>query len=147
LKAKESRWFGSFSPRRQFWPTGKVLQILVNLIRNAQQALSESNQPDKSILLAICPVEGNGHVSIKVCDNGAGISDENLKRIFQHGFTTKKDGHGFGLHSCANAAKEMGGVLRVDNHHEVFHTAFILELPTAAALEQSRSQSSQLNLN
>jgi PAS domain S-box-containing protein len=113
----------------------KVLQILINLIRNAQQALAESSQPDKAIQLAISPVTGNGHVSIKVCDNGVGITDDNLKRIFEHGFTTKKSGHGFGLHSCANAAKEMHGTLRVDNRHEVLGTAFTLELPAAGSLD------------
>ena len=121
----------------------KVLQILVNLIRNAQEALSASNQPEKTILLSISPVVGNGHVSIKVCDNGVGITDDNLKRIFQHGFTTKKNGHGFGLHSCANAAKEMGGRLRVDNRHDGMGTAFTLELPVAGSLEPE----AQVNLH
>jgi PAS domain S-box-containing protein len=121
----------------------KVLQILVNLIRNAQEALAVSNQPEKTILLGISPVVGNGHVSIKVCDNGIGITDDNLKRIFQHGFTTKKNGHGFGLHSCANAAKEMGGRLRVDNRHDGTGTAFTLDLPIAGSPEPE----AQVNLH
>ena len=109
----------------------KVLQILVNLIRNAQQALLEADRPEKTITLMIHPVAGNGHVRIKICDNGVGITDENLKQVFRYGFTTKKNGHGFGLHSSANAARQMGGQLLVDNHHAGRDTAFSLELPIA----------------
>ena len=46
-----------------------------------------------------------------VIDTGVGIAPENMIRIFTHGFTTKKTGHGFGLHSGALAAKELGGEL------------------------------------
>jgi len=109
----------------------KVLQILVNLLRNAQQALLEANKPEKAIALMIAPVAGNGHIRFKVCDDALGISDENLKRIFQHGFTTKKDGHGFGLHGSANAAQEMGGSLVVERRYAGRWTAFTLELPVS----------------
>ncbi|MEO8429440.1 MAG: ATP-binding protein, partial [Verrucomicrobiota bacterium] len=74
----------------------KVLQILVNLITNAKQACDNSGRPEKRLVLRA--TNGNDHVRIAVSDNGAGIPAENLGRIFSHGFTTKKDGHGFGLH-------------------------------------------------
>ena len=60
-----------------------------------------------------------------------GIARENLTRIFSHGFTTKKHGHGFGLHSCANAAGEMGGSLSVRSDGPGKGATFTLELPLA----------------
>jgi signal transduction histidine kinase len=67
-----------------------------------------------------------------VRDTGTGISPENLTRVFQLGFTTKKEGHGFGLHSGANAAKEMGGNLTVHSDGPGKGAAFTIELPAAA---------------
>ena len=89
----------------------KVLQILINLIRNAKYALDEVERPDKRITISIEPA--GEQVRIAIADNGIGIPAENLDRIFGHGFTTRKDGHGFGLHSGANAAREIGGALSV----------------------------------
>ena len=87
----------------------KVLQILVNLIRNARFALEESQCSQKMLTLRVC-LE-NDFVCISVIDNGVGIAPENLTRIFSHGFTTRENGHGFGLHSGALAAKELSGSL------------------------------------
>jgi signal transduction histidine kinase len=70
-------------------------------------------------------------VAIIVRDNGVGILPENLTRIFGHGFTTKKDGHGFGLHSGALAAKQMNGALSVQSAGPGKGAAFTLELPIA----------------
>ena len=105
----------------------KVLQILVNLVRNAKQACDETGRADKRITLRVAAAAG--HVRISVTDNGVGIPAENLNRIFNHGFTTKKDGHGFGLHSAANAAKEMGGRLSVHSDGPGLGTTFTIELP------------------
>jgi signal transduction histidine kinase len=80
----------------------KVLQILVNLIRNAKYACDESGRADKRMIIR--STNGDGRVRISIIDNGVGIPPENLTRIFGHGFTTRKGGHGFGLHSAANAA-------------------------------------------
>lgn len=116
----------------------KVLQILINLIRNARHAMSASNRVDKNLSLSIR--SGDGHtVSIQVGDNGIGIAAENLTRIFQHGFTTKHDGHGFGLHSGANAAREMGGKLTVHSAGPGLGAAFTLELPCESALRPNRT--------
>jgi signal transduction histidine kinase len=73
----------------------------------------------------------NGHESVRVAvtDNGIGILAENLTRIFAHGFTTKKTGHGFGLHSGAIAAKELGGSLTVHSAGRNLGATFTLELP------------------
>lgn len=90
----------------------KALQILVNLLSNAKHALKASHAEQRQIIIRTQVVHNN-YVQISVQDNGRGISKENLTKIFNHGFSTRKDGHGFGLHSGANAAKEMGGKLSV----------------------------------
>ncbi len=112
----------------------KVLQILVNLISNAKYAMDDGNPPVKRLVVRM-GMNGNNHFKIAVIDNGVGISAENLTRIFAHGFTTKKTGHGFGLHSSALAAKEMGGTLHVDSAGMGMGAAFTLELPLKPAEE------------
>lgn len=106
----------------------KVLQILINLIGNAKYALVESEQKTPQ---AIIGVKGNGGNSLyfTVKDNGVGIAPENLIRIFSHGFTTRKEGHGFGLHSGFLAAKEMGGALSVHSEGPGCGAVFTLQLP------------------
>jgi len=106
----------------------KVLQILVNLIRNAKYALDEHGPEDRKMILRAAPGE-NGTVQLSVLDNGAGIAGENLTRIFEHGFTTRKNGHGFALHSGALAAREMGGNLSCHSAGPGLGAAFTLELP------------------
>ncbi len=108
----------------------KVLQILVNLLTNAEQAVDEMGRNDKQVTLRI-QNSGEMFVSISVQDNGVGIAPENLIRIFSHGFTTKKTGHGFGLHSGAIAATEIGGTLRVHSDGPGTGATFTLELPLA----------------
>jgi PAS domain S-box-containing protein len=105
----------------------KVLQVLVNLLRNAKHACQDSGQPKKQITLEIAPRANR--VCLQVHDNGVGIPPENLTRIFAHGFTTKKNGHGFGLHSGALAMKEMGGTLQVHSDGLGQGATFTLELP------------------
>jgi signal transduction histidine kinase len=105
----------------------KILQILVNLVRNAKYACDESLRMDKLMTLR---VQKNGdRIDISVIDNGIGIPSDNLTRIFNHGFTTRKDGHGFGLHSAVLAAMEMGGALKVYSDGSNQGATFTLELP------------------
>ncbi len=106
----------------------KVLQILVNLIRNAKYALDDRGHHDKRMTLRIAPTE-TGTVKISVIDNGVGILPENLTRIFGHGFTTRKGGHGFGLHSGALAARQLGGSLTCQSDGPGKGATFTLELP------------------
>jgi len=112
----------------------RVLQILINLLRNAKYALDDVQRIDKRITITIAPLDDK-ILRIAVADNGIGISLENLDRIFGHGFTTRKNGHGFGLHSGALAAKEMGGSLSVQSLGLRRGATFTLELPIAAKPE------------
>jgi len=108
----------------------KVLQILVNLIRNAKYALDDHGHTDKIMTFR---VRSNGpeRVVISIIDNGVGIRPEHVCRIFEHGFTTRINGHGFGLHSGAIAARELGGSLTAHSEGPGRGAVFTLELPVA----------------
>ena len=111
----------------------KFLQILINLLRNAKHAMEHVVERERRMIIRM-GMASSDRVKVVVSDNGIGIPPENMTKIFNHGFTTKKDGHGFGLHSGANAAKEMGGSLtaRSDGHGQ--GAEFTLELPAAPPL-------------
>jgi PAS domain S-box-containing protein len=122
---------------REFAPVGsvradrhKVLQILVNLLKNAKDAVMAANLAQPCITVRLAPVDAHC-VALVVADNGLGIAPENVTRIFQHGFTTKADGHGFGLHSCVLAAREMQGDLAVASAGPGRGATFTLTLPIA----------------
>ena len=106
----------------------KVLQILVNLMQNSKYAVSDNGHEEKKIVLGVGRND-NSRAKITVQDNGVGIAPENLARVFSHGFTTRKDGHGFGLHSGANAAREMNGALSAYSDGVGCGATFTLELP------------------
>ena len=106
----------------------RVLQILVNLLRNAKQAIKDSSNPERRITMRIYP-NGEDRVRVEVTDTGVGLPPENLTRIFSHGFTTRREGHGFGLHSGANAARQMRGALWASSDGPGRGTTFTLELP------------------
>ena len=114
----------------------KILQIVINLLRNAKQSFNDYRKHDKQIILSTKQVEEN-RIQISVTDNGIGIAEENSARVFEYGFTTKDEGHGFGLHASANAAKEMGGSLTCKSAGIGKGATFILELPIIAAKEQA----------
>ena len=105
----------------------KVLQILVNLVRNARHACLASDAREKRVVVRVGSHDGG--VRIAVTDNGIGIAPEHMTRIFSHGFTTKRDGHGFGLHSGALAARELGGALRAASDGSGKGATFTLDLP------------------
>ena len=89
----------------------KLQQILINLISNAVSAVQELVVNSGRIEINVHVEDKNEEVAISVIDNGVGIAVENLSRIFSQGFTTKSDGHGYGLHSCAMTAQVLGGQL------------------------------------
>lgn len=108
-----------------------VLQILVNLIGNAKQALEGMHDHLHRITLRMEISRSADGPRLRICveDNGEGIAPENLTKLFGHGFTTRKTGHGFGLHSCALAAKEMKGSITAHSDGPGRGAAFTLELP------------------
>jgi PAS domain S-box-containing protein len=110
----------------------RVLQIVINLISNAKNACDESGKTLKQLTVSLRR-SSEGRVLIEVQDNGVGIPTENLTRIFAHGFTTRKDGHGFGLHSAALAAEELDGSLTACSDGPGTGATFTLDLPYKAA--------------
>jgi PAS domain S-box-containing protein len=116
----------------------RVLEILINLLRNAKHALEATDRHDKQVVVTVRQTP-EGRVAIRVRDNGVGIAPENLTRIFRHGFTTKKDGHGFGLHSGAIAAREMGGSLGAHSDGSGHGAEFTLEIPVQRHTSASAS--------
>ena len=106
----------------------KVLQILINLVRNARHALAENAAPEPRLVVRLSASD-EGTVRAEVSDNGVGIAPEHLGRIFSHGFTTKKDGHGFGLHHSVLLAQQMGGSLKAHSDGPGRGATFTLELP------------------
>jgi len=106
----------------------KLLQILTNLISNAIYALSKTDREDRIVNIHVKESK-TGHIRIDVRDNGIGIPKENLTRIFEHGFTTKKTGHGFGLHSTALAANELKGSITANSEGSGKGAVFTVELP------------------
>ena len=110
----------------------RVLQILVNLIRNAMHACeAQSHEEPKEIRITVSQPT-DGFFTIDVSDNGIGIDQGNLTSIFNHGFTTKESGKGFGLHSSANVAKELGGSLIAVSSGIGKGATFSLNLPVKA---------------
>jgi C4-dicarboxylate-specific signal transduction histidine kinase len=109
----------------------KIAQIILNLVVNAEEALAASRTEDR--VLTIDSVHGDdGALVVTVADNGVGITAATLEKLFSYGFTTKSDGHGFGLHASALAAQEMGGSLKAFSDGENRGAAFVLSLPSAA---------------
>ena len=106
----------------------KVLQILFNLLENARQACAAGGGLEPQITVRLRRT-GPERVVIQVSDNGVGIPPENLPKIFTQGFSTRKGGHGFGLHSSIMAAQDMGGSLHVHSDGPGLGATFTLELP------------------
>jgi two-component system NtrC family sensor kinase len=115
----------------------KVLQILGNLFSNAKYACDASSEKEKKVIVRVQGLPED-RIRIEVKDNGMGIPPENLTRIFSQGFTTRKDGHGFGLHGSALSAHEIGGSLSVHSDGVGTGATFTLEI---AASQQSSPDS------
>ena len=110
----------------------KTLMILVNLVSNAKYAMDGVPVNERHLIIKLEHPPSN-HVRLSIHDNGMGIAPEMLTRIFQYGFTTREEGHGFGLHSSALAAQEMGGALTVHSEGPGRGATFTLEMPYQSA--------------
>ena len=129
---------------RQFADVGPVLvdrhgiiQILINLISNAKHALKAKEAGNR--VLTITMGEHENKLRLEVRDNGIGIPRDHLTKIFNHGFTTKKTGHGFGLHNCANAAQAMDGSLEALSAGPGAGATFVLCVPARYADASTRA--------
>ena len=105
----------------------KLVHVLVNILKNSKEAMLST--PIDNRLIKISVSIKNRIVYVKIKDTGSGIPPENLTKVFTHGFTTKKNGNGFGLHSCANYMTEMNGKISIESEGLNKGTTFILELP------------------
>ena len=110
----------------------RLLLILINLISNAKYAMAGVSNHARNMTLKAAVINGET-LQISVKDEGEGIPEENMTRIFAHGFTTRKEGHGFGLHSCALAAIEMDGHLTAHSEGPGTGATFELQLPLKLA--------------
>jgi signal transduction histidine kinase len=112
----------------------QVLQVLVNLITNAKNAMVEHSGSTRRLTLRIGVFsERHSFARFEVVDTGCGIKPENLTRLFSQGFTTRKAGHGLGLHSAAIVAKNLGGALQAHSAGEGQGATFTLDLPLVLA--------------
>lgn len=110
----------------------KLGHVVANLLKNALESLDAVPLETRSLHLHLRR-HNDGTIELGVQDNGAGIAADVRDRMFSYGFTTKPDGHGFGLHWCANAMKEMGGTIRVDSAGPGLGAVFILTFPAGGA--------------
>jgi len=117
----------------------KLIHILTNLFKNAKEALEVNPAGERKITLAT-GMTTEGLVYLQVEDNGPGVSNEHLNKIFTHGFTTKKTGHGFGLHTCANYMTEMGGRLSVQRDRLGKGALFTLKFKPGKTTEKVKKE-------
>ncbi len=124
----------------------KVMQILINLLTNARHAMEDSDRDKHQLTIRLCQ-DNDATAILEVTDTGTGIPTENLVRVFSHGFTTRRDGHGFGLHSSANSAAELGGSITAGSPGCGHGATFRLRLPLApdSAKESHTSTGQQLS--
>lgn len=106
----------------------QVLQILVDLIRNACQAM-ESVSPKQLIVRVKLLVGPPDSICLEVQDTGSGIPLDDLTKIFGQRYSTKYGGRGLSLHRGALMAKNMGGALRVQSEGTGKGASFFLDLP------------------
>jgi signal transduction histidine kinase len=106
----------------------KVVHVLVNVIKNAVEAMQRVPEADRVLTVELSPRPGAGAI-LRIADTGEGIPADALERLFSYGFTTKPEGHGFGLHTCANYLHQMGGHLVAESEGPGRGARFTLELP------------------
>lgn len=114
----------------------QLLQVITNLIKNAKEATAENDNQNrhKEIVIEIDSYNEKT-VFVSVYDNGCGIHENNLANIFNHGFTTKENGHGFGLHTSANSMTEMGGSLTASSDGPQLGACFTVSIPIADTIK------------
>src|SRR5262249_55283583 len=115
----------------------KLVHVLLNVMRNAIDAMDANTEP--RVLTVETGREASGRGFVHITDTGKGIPPENVRRLFTHGFTTKRVGHGFGLHFCALAMEEMGGAITVKSAGPGRGATFTLSLAQEATKQPAEN--------
>jgi DNA-binding LacI/PurR family transcriptional regulator/signal transduction histidine kinase len=119
-------------------PRAKLAHILINVVKNAIESMRSSGRPERILTLEVRP-EREG-VLVRITDTGEGVREEHLAKIFAYGFTTKQDGHGFGLHTCANHMTELGGTIQVESEGPGRGATFALYFPAKPRARMAATQ-------
>lgn len=120
-----------------FFPKARLTHILVNIIKNGCEAMM-SKPPGERVLEVRIEVESDpDRPRVIIQDSGRGIHPEVLPHLFTHGFTTKSDGHGFGLSYCRRTMKEYQGDISVASEGPIEGATFELRFYNEAALERA----------
>lgn len=110
----------------------KLVHIILNILKNAKESMIEAGVENRKISIKVWQHNPTDkYVMLRISDNGTGIDQKNLRKVFNHGFTTKQKGHGFGLHSSANYMTEMGGKIDVQNREGEQGASFTLQIPVS----------------
>lgn len=104
---------------------GNLLHVFINLVKNAAESMSAIS-PESRVLEVRVEDEGDEDVTLVFEDRGVGIGSEHIQHIFEHGFTTKKHGHGFGLPFCKSAMLEMEGDIVAESDGPGEGTRFLI---------------------
>ncbi len=102
----------------------QINRLLTNLIQNAIQSVPENRKAE----IEIATTGSEGKVVISVKDNGTGISDSMINKIFTPNFTTKTSGTGLGLAMCKGIVEKLNGRIWFETKENVY-TCFFVELP------------------
>jgi len=105
----------------------KLMQIIVNLLQNARESVQQAKKSEKKISVSVTLKDSV--IQMVFTDNGTGIEKENMVTIFTYGFTTKRSGHGYGLHTSAILARQLGGTIRAESDGMGKGARFTLEIP------------------
>jgi C4-dicarboxylate-specific signal transduction histidine kinase len=114
----------------------KLLQIIVNFIANACDAVATNAPGARRIAIRAQLVDGQLEIAVDDC--GVGMRAELLPRIWEFGFTTKAHGHGFGLHSSAVAAQQLGGTIAGNSPGPGLGASFRVTIPVRMASDSLR---------
>ncbi|MDJ0834995.1 MAG: two-component regulator propeller domain-containing protein [Acidobacteriota bacterium] len=107
----------------------QLMHIIINLLKNAAEAMETVMDRDR--VLTVETRQNGKTVQLVIRDTGVGIAAEHLKKMFSYGFTTKESGHGFGLHFCWRAMKEMGGTITVESEGRDMGAEFVMTFPAS----------------
>jgi len=120
------------------FPRVQLIHVLTNLIKNAIEAMAANPSKQKPMLLRIgVETEEPDWIVIRIEDNGSGFDPADKPKIFRFGFSTKTDGHGFGMHSVATTMKHLGGTIDIHSDGVDRGATATLRLPLPAKADSA----------